>query len=99
MSSIHQFKSALRGGGARSNRFECIINVPLASADVINNTRFLVSSTQIPGSTLGTIEQPFRGRFLKLAQDANNQIEQFSVTFEFSDIEMAATIGQSSTNR
>lgn len=180
MSSIHNFKAALKGGGARGNRFEIIINIPFASADVINNTRFLVSSTQIPGSTLGTIEQPFRGRFLKLAgdrtfeswdctfvndtdfgirealekwsnqintynantgshvpddymsdvfvyqldsygnrikefrlmlawpsvvapielsQDANNQIEQFSVTFEFSDIEMAATIGQSSTNR
>ena len=36
---------------------------------------------------------------IELSQDANNQIEQFSVTFEFSDIEMAATIGQSSTNR
>lgn len=180
MSSVHQFKAALKGGGARGNRFEIILNIPGASSDVINNTRFLVSSSQIPGSTLGTIEQPFRGRFLKLAgdrtfeswdctfvndtdfgirealekwsnqinaynantgshvpddymsdafvyqldsygnrikefrlmlawpsvvapielaQDANNQIEQFSVTFEYSDIEMNATKGQSSTNR
>ncbi len=67
--SVQQFKSALKGGGSRGNRFEVIVNIPGASNDVINNTRFLVSSTNIPGSTLGTIEQPFRGRVLKLAGD------------------------------
>lgn len=168
MQNIANFKAALRYGGARGNRFEVILNIPGASNEVINNTRFLVASASIPGSTLGTIEQAYAGRVLKmggdrtfesweatfvndldfgvrdaieswsnqingynsntgthipddymsdvyvyqldgmgnrvkeyrltlawpsaigpieLAQDANNQIEQFSVTFEFSDIE------------
>ena len=67
--SIQQFKSALKGGGSRNNRFEVIVNIPGADNDVINNTRFLVTSTNIPGTTLGTIEAPFRGRVLKMAGD------------------------------
>lgn len=70
-SAITDFKAALRGGGARSNRFEVLIDFPsyAGTPDTIRKTPYLVSSTQIPGSTLGTIEQPFRGRVLKLPGD------------------------------
>jgi len=69
--SISQFKANLQGGGARSNRFEVLVEFPAfaGGAEAIRKTPFLVSSTSLPGSTLGTIERPFRGRSLKLAGD------------------------------
>lgn len=69
--SISKFKAALKGGGARANRFEVLIAFPAfaGSAEAIRKTAFLCSSTQLPGSTLGVIEQPFRGRVLKLPGD------------------------------
>lgn len=70
-SNISSFIGALQGGGARPNRFEVMVAFPsfAAGSDEIRKTAFLVQSTQIPGSTLGTIEQPYRGRFIKLAGD------------------------------
>jgi hypothetical protein len=81
MASIAQFKAALRGGGARANRFEVLVNFPAfaAGADTIRKTPFLCSSAQLPGSTLGVIEQPFRGRVLKLAGD--RVFDEWEVTF------------------
>ncbi|MDX1532717.1 MAG: hypothetical protein R3230_00765 [Nitrosopumilaceae archaeon] len=81
MSSITQFKNNLKGGGARSNRFEVLVEFPAfaGGAEDIRKTPFLVTSTQLPGSTLGTIEQPFRGRALKLAGDRT--FEEWPVSF------------------
>lgn len=81
MASISEFLSALKGGGARPNRFEVVINFPAfaGGAEEIRQTPFLVQSTSIPGSTLGAIEQPFRGRQLKLAGDRT--FEEWEVTF------------------
>jgi len=71
VASIAEFLSALRGGGARPNRFEVLVNFPAfaAGSDEIRQTAFLVQSTSIPGSNMGVIEQPFRGRQLKIAGD------------------------------
>lgn len=79
--SISQFKSALKGGGARANRFEVLVEFPAfaSGSDTIRKTPFLVSSTQLPGSNLGVIEHPFRGRVLKLAGDRT--FDEWSVTF------------------
>lgn len=79
--SIAQFKAALKGGGARANRFEVLINFPAFAAGVetIRKTPFLCSSAQLPGSTVGVIEQPFRGRVLKLAGD--RIYDEWEVTF------------------
>lgn len=81
MASISQFKAALRGGGARSNRFEVLVDFPAfaGGADEIRKTAFLCSSAQLPGSTLGVIEHPFRGRVLKLAGDRT--FDEWEVTF------------------
>ena len=81
MSTIAEFRAALKGGGARANRFEVIIEFPAfaASAEAIRKTPFLCSSAQLPGSTLGVIEQPFRGRFLKLAGDRT--YDEWAVSF------------------
>lgn len=81
MAGIQDFLSALKGGGARPNRFEVLINFPsfAGGSDEIRQTALLVQSTSIPGSTLGSIDQPFRGRQLKLAGDRT--FEEWTVTF------------------
>lgn len=81
MSSIADFLANLKGGGSRPNRFEVVVNFPAfaGGAEEIRQTAFLVQSTSIPGSTLGAIEQSFRGRPLKLAGDRT--FEDWSATF------------------
>lgn len=79
--SISQFKANLSGGGARSNRFEVLVEFPAfaAGSEEIRKTPFLVSASSLPGSTLGIIERPFRGRVLKLAGDRT--YDEWSATF------------------
>lgn len=71
MAAIRDFLANLKGGGARPNRFEVVIDFPAfaATSDTIRKTAFLVQSTQIPGSNLGVMEVMFRGRPLKLPGD------------------------------
>lgn len=81
MSTISDFLGALKGGGSRPNRFEVMIDFPAfaGGSEEIRQTAFLVMSTSLPGSTLGTIEHPFRGRQVKLAGDRT--FEEWSATF------------------
>lgn len=81
MGGIADFLANLKGGGARPNRFEVMIEFPaaVAGADVIRKTAFLVNSSQLPGSTIGVIEQPFRGRQVKLAGDRT--FDEWECTF------------------
>ena len=75
--TITDFRSRLSGGGARSNLFECEINFPAFIRDILGDNvneldqdlRFMVKASQIPGSTIGTIPIPFRGRTLKVSGD------------------------------
>lgn len=77
--TIFDFRSRLTGGGARSNLFECEINFPTFltssgagqdnSTNLALDTRFLIKTAQLPGSTLNTIPVSFRGRTLKIAGD------------------------------
>jgi hypothetical protein len=80
-SSISSFKSALSGGGARANRFEVIVEFPAfaGNSDDMRKTAFLCSSTQLPGSNISVIEQPYRGRVLKMAGDRT--FDEWEVTF------------------
>lgn len=74
--TLDTFKGKLIGGGARPNLFECELYFPSESIpvgtteDVIaDKTRFLVKAANLPASTLGVIDIPFRGRNLKIAGD------------------------------
>lgn len=69
--NVNEFKAALKGGGARANMFEVVINFPAAAggSDETQLLRFLVKATQLPSSVLGVIEQPFQGRILKIGGD------------------------------
>ena len=78
---ISQFKSKLRGGGARPNLFEVDVTFPQAVNQNLGiqgdgdgkfdseNFRFLCKSAALPGSNVASIEVPFRGRTLKVAGD------------------------------
>lgn len=86
--AIADFLSALKGGGARANRFEVIVNFPAfaGGADEIRKTAFLAQSTNIPGSNLGVIELAHRGRALKLAGDRT--FDEWECTF-YNDTDFA----------
>ena len=66
---VDDFKSKLRGGGARPNLFKATINYPGYANGDAELTSFLCETAQLPGSTIGTIVVPFRGRQLKMAGD------------------------------
>ena len=68
---VDDFKAKIRGGGARPNLFQATINFPTyaGSSDITETTSFLCEAAQLPGSTMGSIIVPFRGRQLKMAGD------------------------------
>ena len=75
--TLTDFRARMVGGGTRSNLFECEINFPdlalgpltVGDAELSRNTRFLIKAANLPASTLGVIDVPFRGRNLKIAGD------------------------------
>lgn len=76
--TLEDFKSRLRGGGARPNLFECVIKFPeLLDAKLSNDeqtsikedTRFMIKAANLPASNVNVIDVPFRGRNLKVAGD------------------------------
>jgi len=66
---VDDFKAKLKGGGARPNLFKATINFPAYANGDVEITSFLCEAAQLPGSTMGLITIPFRGRQLKLAGD------------------------------
>lgn len=74
--TITNFKSALRGGGARPNLFEVDItgwpggeNMGDFGNDAKEEFQFLCKAAALPSSNITPIEIPFRGRTLKVAGD------------------------------
>jgi hypothetical protein len=72
--TISEFKSRLRGGGARPNLFEVVIPtmpqfVTGYTSEVATNFSCMCESATLPSSSVNTIEVPFRGRTLKVAGD------------------------------
>jgi len=83
-STISQFKTQLRRGGARPNLFEVDITSSTALNDVFwtgtdqDDFHFLCKATSMPTQTVGSVDVPFRGRILKVAGDRT--FEPWSVT-------------------
>jgi len=67
--SVDDFKAKLKGGGARPNLFRATINFPTYANGDVELTSFMCEAAQLPGSIMGTIIIPFRGRQLKIAGD------------------------------
>ncbi len=66
---VDDFKSKLRGGGARPNLFKATINFPAYANGDVDLTSFMCEAAQLPASVMGTIIIPFRGRNLTVAGD------------------------------
>ena len=62
--NIHDFKQSFKGG-VRPNLFRCNITHAVG----IPQMEFLCKAAQIPASTIGNIDVPFRGRQLKVPGD------------------------------
>jgi len=75
---VDDFKSKLRGGGARPNLFKATINFPGYAGGDVELTSFLCKAAQLPASIMGTFDIPFRGRQLKMAGDRT--FEPWTVT-------------------
>ena len=71
MANINDFKSRLRGGGARANQFKVTLPFPgyAAVGGETSDLAFLCKATAIPGQTIPSFDVPFRGRVLKIAGD------------------------------
>jgi hypothetical protein len=75
--NINEMRSQLAGGGAKGSLFQVQITNPVSGAGDLK-TPFMVQASQIPESTLGTIEVPYFGRKIKLAGDRT--FAQWTVT-------------------
>ena len=82
MANIDDFKANLIGGGARANQFRVTITPPpgIAIGLDVRRASFLVTASNLPGSTLGEIPVPFRGRNIYVAGDRPAP-EPWSTTF------------------
>ena len=82
MANIDDFKANLIGGGARANQFRVTITPPpgIAIGLDVRRASFLVTASILPGSTLGEIPVPFRGRNIYVAGDRPAP-EPWSTTF------------------
>ena len=70
--TIQDFKSMLTGNGSRPNQFRVIITFPnwVATGPLATlKAGFLVTSSNLPESTLGTVNVMYRGRNIPYAGD------------------------------
>ena len=71
MPNINDFKSRLRGGGARANQFKVTLPFPgyAAVGGETSDMAFLCTATSTPASTVAEVAVAFRGRSLYVAGD------------------------------
>ena len=80
--SIEEFKAVLQGGGVRPTMFQ--VEMAFPDAVVVDPTQadnegtYLIKAAQLPASSVGFVEVPFRGRKLKVSGDRT--FEDWSVT-------------------
>jgi len=75
---VDDFKSKLRGGGARPNLFKATINFPTYAGGDVELTSFMCKAAQLPQSITNSFPVAFRGRELKVAGDRT--FEDWTVT-------------------
>jgi len=67
--AISEFKSNLKGGGAKSALFQVNLNYPSFISSPAVNAKFLISAASIPASTVGTYDVFYHGKPIKVAAD------------------------------
>lgn len=75
---VNDFKSKLRGGGARPNLFQVILGYPAYVDGDTELASFLCKGAGLPSSTMSPIPVFFRGRQLQIAGDRT--FEPWTVT-------------------
>ena len=75
---VDDFKSKIRGGGARPNLFKATVNFPAYAGGDVELTSFMCKGAQLPVSQMNVVDVPFRGRQLKVAGDRT--FEPWTVT-------------------
>ena len=79
LKTISQFKSALKGGGARPNLFEVeLTTLPTGISWDADTFKYLCKAAALPASNVASIDVPFRGRTFKVAGDRT--IDVWTVT-------------------
>lgn len=79
LKTISDFKSALKGGGARPNLFEVeMTNLPDGISWDGDIFKYLCKAAALPASNISPIDVPFRGRIFKVAGDRT--IDTWTVT-------------------
>lgn len=81
---VDDLKSRLPGGGARANLFRATVEFPGYAGGDSNLVSFLCKGAQLPGSTVGQVDVPFRGQVLKVAGDRT--YENWTVTIINDDL-------------
>lgn len=69
---LQDFKTTLKGGGARPNLFEVSLTMPSgvpSSTFIAQDFSILCKSAALPASNIASIDVPFRGRIFKVAGD------------------------------
>ena len=71
MANINDFKSRLKGGGARANQFKVTLPFPgfASVGGETSDMAFLCTATSTPASTVAEVAVAFRGRSLYVAGD------------------------------
>jgi len=67
--AISEFKSNLKGGGAKSALFQVNLNYPFPVTSPATPAKFLISAASIPASTVGTYDVFYHGKPIKVAAD------------------------------
>jgi hypothetical protein len=70
--SINEFLANFSGGGARPNRYSVILTFPTGVPNAIaasTKAGFTCKATSIPGSNMGVIDLPYKGRQAKVPGD------------------------------
>ena len=67
--ALTEFKSNLKGGGARPSLFSVSLTYPNGISNNSLKSEFLIKGTTIPASTIGTYEVFFHGKSVKVAGD------------------------------
>jgi hypothetical protein len=80
MPGLDDFKSQLRGGGARPSLFRVGVNFPTETGGNNELASFMIKAATLPASIVGVIEVPFRGRKLKIAGDRTYEPWTITVT-------------------
>ena len=75
---VDDFKSKLRGGGARANLFKVTLNFPAYAGGDVELTSFMCKGGALPASIIAPVAIPFRGRQLQIAGDRT--FEPWTVT-------------------